>query len=779
MFGAGGFNRLPFGWFWGSAMNLVRWFRKNNTKVMAIVVIVILFGFIGGGTLLEQLSRRRKETLAYFGPGKKITNFDLDEARRELHVLRMLRTDRLLRGLGLQGVVLGELLFSERSASSVMINGMKQMIRANQYRISDRQIGDIYKRSMPGEVYWLLLREETQLAGIMIPEVDVGRQLAQIMPQLFDGQGYLQIMGLLVEQSGIPENEILATFGKLLAVLFYSQTICSTEAVTTSQIMHMASWENETIDVEFVKLDSAVFAEAQEPPDEEKMVEHFDKYKNFFAGDISEDNPYGFGYKLADRVQLEYIAVKVDDISAIVTPPTYEDKWEYYKRHKKQFTETIPEDPNDPNSPLVEGIKTYAEVADTISEQLMQDKINSKAEYILQEAETLIEAKLQDASIDLVTASAEQFKQMAGDYKATAEQLSKKHGVKVYAGQTGLLTAADMQEDEYLSRLFITSYGQNPVRLTRIVFSIDELQATELGPFDIPRPRMYQNIGPAEDLVRQMMKETSGQIMAIVRVIKVAEACEPEAIDQTFSKSTLEFEQDQAQQGEEPTGSDQKSSQTQKIYSVREKVVEDLKKLAAIDTTKSKAKEFIDLVAEGDWDIAVDKFNELYGQKPRQDESDPNVFKLENSRGLQRISSRTLAMLAAQSQGNPGERLFVREAQKWLSVSQAKIERQLIDQLYSLVPQDSNTVDAAVTMEFKPNMSVYVIKNISVKRLSQEEYQKIKAMRLAREDDIQAQSLAVIHFSPENILKRMKFRPARVPKEPADANAPAGSEAAS
>ncbi len=29
-------------------MNLVKWFRKNNKKVMAVVVIVLMIGFIGG-----------------------------------------------------------------------------------------------------------------------------------------------------------------------------------------------------------------------------------------------------------------------------------------------------------------------------------------------------------------------------------------------------------------------------------------------------------------------------------------------------------------------------------------------------------------------------------------------------------------------------------------------------------------------------------------------------------------------------------------------------------
>jgi hypothetical protein len=761
-------------------MNLVKWLRKNNTKVMAVVVIVIMFGFIGGGTVLEQISRRRKETLAYFGDGKKITNVDLIAAQQELDILRMLRADRLLMGLDLRAALLGELLFSERSASSLLISHMRQLIRANQYPISDRQISDIYKRSAPSDVYWLLLRDEAQRAGIMIPDADVGRQLAQIMPQLFDGRTYAQIMGSLVEQSGIPDDQMVATFGKLLAVLFYSQTICSTEDVTTSQIMHTASWENETVDVEFVRLDSAAFAEAQDPPSEEKIAEHFEKYKKFFAGDISEDNPYGFGYKLADRVQLEYVAVKLDDIAAIVTRPTYQDSEEYYRRHTKQFSETVPKDPNDPNSPMVERVKSYAEVASDISEQLMQDRMNSKAESILQEIRSPTDVALQVTDIDLENLSDEKLMKMAVNYKTSAEQLSKKHGVRVYAGQTGLLTAADMRQDKYLGRLYITGYGQYPVQLTRVVFSVRGLEASELGPFDMPRPRMYENIGPAKDLERQIMKETSGQIMAVVRVIKVAKACEPEAVDQTFSKSTLELGQNGDQPSKGPGGSNEEPSETPKIYSIKEEVVKDLKKLAAMGTAKSKAGELIGLADANDWQNAVDKFNELYGHKATQDKGEPNTFKLEHLTGLQRISSKTLATLTAQSEGNPGERLFVREAQKRLSVSAAKIERDLINQLYCLVPQDSNTVDAVpLTMEFKPNMSVYVVKNISVKRLSQEEYEKIKAMQLYREEDIQSQSLAVTYFNPENILKRVNFRWAKASKEPADANTPAKSKAAS
>jgi len=37
-------------------MNLVKWLRKNNMKVMAVVVIVLMVAFVGGSALNYLLS---------------------------------------------------------------------------------------------------------------------------------------------------------------------------------------------------------------------------------------------------------------------------------------------------------------------------------------------------------------------------------------------------------------------------------------------------------------------------------------------------------------------------------------------------------------------------------------------------------------------------------------------------------------------------------------------------------------------------------------------------
>ncbi len=739
-------------------MNLMKWFRKNNRKVMAVVIIIILFGFIGG-EFFRQLGQRKTglhKTIAYFGENKKITNNDRVLAQQELGILKALGADILLKSVqislfrqpDLRAFLLGELLFSERRISPQLINQIKQTIIANRYRISDKQISNIYIGPASNDIYWLLLKKEAEQAGIRVSKEEAGNLLGRAIPSLFNGISYSQLIETMVSRRGIPESKILETFGKLLAVSEYAKIMCSTQDFTSSQIMHSVSWDNERIDVEFVKVDSAVFAETQNEPSEEQLVEHFDMYKKFFAGEISDQNPYGFGYKLPDRAKLEYIAVKFEDVSKIVVAPTQQEKEEYYQRNSQQFTKQVPLDPNDPNSPLIERTRSYGEMASEISKILLQNKINSKVEQIIQEAKTLTEAGFEDVLTD--TLSAEQFRQaaLAGDYKTAAEKLTEKYNVTVYSGQTGLLSADDMQADKLFSRLYLRSSGYNPVGLYLIIFAIDQLDSSELGLFDISKPRMYENIGPVRDISELMQpKDISGRIMALVRVIEAQKATEPDNINYTHRRDTLKIDQEQ---------------DIEAVYSVKDQVTEDLNKLAAMDTTKSKAEEFITAVDTNGWNSTVINFNKLYGQQATQNEKSPNVFRLQNLTNLQRIPTSVRNTWIAQSQGEPTAQSIINNGEK---------ERQLRNQFYSLVPQDANTIEnPPVTMEFKPDLCYYCIKNISVRRLDQQQYEATKALQVYKEDVVEAQSLAVIHFAPENILKRMNFKVINENEEPVDVN---------
>jgi hypothetical protein len=733
-------------------MSFVRWLRKNNMKLMAIVVIVLMFVFVAGDFLAGWGRRQANtRTVGYLGK-QAITNDKMMAARQELDLLRMLRADDLLRAQDLQGVFLAELLFTNERGSAELYNRIKSTIRRNLYAISSKQIDDIYRRQLPPHIYWYCLKTEAQRAGIAIPNDQVGELLGKAIPQLFKGQTYSGFMSAMMSQQRLVESDILSTMGELLAVLQYAQMMCSDGALTNRQIRVEAADQQESLDAELVEFDAKVFAKNQEPPGDEAIRQHFDKYKAFAPGSVSEKNPYGFGYELPPLVRLEYIAVKLQDVQKIVTPPTQDEVGDYYERNKADlYTEQVRSDPNDPNSAPVSKTKSFAEVADTISKQLQTQKINAKADAIMQNARTLTEAGLGD--LDTQTATTEQFKAKAGDYEAVANQLSKKYKIKVYAGRTGLLSPTDVQMDDYLGMLFVRGNAQNPVRLGQVVFGVQGLEASELGPFDVPRPKLYQNIGPAKDLMSGTAA-TAQRIEVLVRVVEAHKAAEPENVDVTFSTQSLQLDPNE-QKPEEHT------------YSVKQKVVEDLKNLAAMTTAHARAEEFLTMAGKDGWEKATGAFESLYGEK---DPNKPDVFRLQNLVGLRRMSQTTLQTLAMQWQGDPAMKRALNDTRK---------NQLFVDKLYALVPADANTAKTLPIVEFKPDMQYLAINNITVKQLWKQDFEKTKAMQVFREEHAQAESLAVIHFNPENILRRMHFRRAGPNGKPIEPNAPTQSEAAS
>ncbi len=248
------------------------------------------------------------------------------------------------------------------------------------------------------------------------------------------------------------------------------------------------------------------------------------------------------------------------------------------------------------------------------------------------------------------------------------------------------------------------------------------------------------NIGPARDMLE--LRGGSGEFVGFVKIVEALKATEPDDVDYTFGTESIILDPNEDEKEDD-------------VYSVKEKVIEDLKKLEAMETAKSRAEEFIGMVSDEDWQSTVDKFNEMYGKDTQDDPNDPNMpktetFELENLTGLRMISKARLDALAAQSEGHPAARYFTNERNKSIL---------FVNELYSYIPADSNSPeDLPFIMEFKPDMGYYCIKDLTVKRIWKEDYDKIKTRRLISEDSVQSQNMAVIHFNPENILKRMNFK---------------------
>ncbi|NLH43308.1 MAG: hypothetical protein GX448_15820 [Planctomycetes bacterium] len=723
-------------------MSLMKWMRKNNKKLMAIVVIVLMVAFIGGSSFsfLMRGSGGANKAVAYYGSNQKITHNDRRIAENELKLLEELGAADLLRRQDLRGLLLAELLFSQSRDVAGLMEMARQTIQRNQYRISDKQLKELYEnRTVPGDIYWILLREEARSAGIYVSPQDVGQMLGRSM-----GESYSQMMRSWIGRYGVPEKDILATYGKLIAVLQYVQIISSMENVTASQVRHMASRESETVDAEFLKLEASAFADKHQAPSPEALAQQFDQYKANVPGEVTAANPFGFGYRLPNRVQFDYIALKLSDVAAIIKQPTEEDAEQYYQQNRsRQYTEKVPADPNDPNSPQVDKVKNYIEVADDIMAQLRRQRIVTKAEQILQEARGIADVNLPRA-MDNKEPTDEQRKEKAGNYAKIAQDLATRHSIPLYSGTTGLLSAADMRSDKYLRRMYLTNYGYNPVPLPVVLFSLKAFgdEATVLH--SASPTQMFTSIGPAKDPMSASSPNVAGQIMLIARVVAVEPDAAPASIDASYSTQTLDL--------------GDPSAQKDKLFSVKEKVIKDLQTLAAWDTTSAKASEFMAMATKDGWDQAIKQFNKVYGEQAKADPNDPNVFRLDRRMGTQRISQADLEVLATQLSNTPSGETYLNEA---------RMESQLADRLYLLAADPNSASQLPKIVEFKPERSYYVIKSLSLQPLYQEQFQKMKGMVIGREEYGQAQSLAVVHLNPANILKRTEFRWAQPADEPA------------
>jgi len=245
---------------------------------------------------------------------------------------------------------------------------------------------------------------------------------------------------------------------------------------------------------------------------------------------------------------------------------------------------------------------------------------------------------------------------------------------------------------------------------------------------------MYLSVEPVQD--------RAGQIMSIVRVVNAIKSSVPENMDVTFSKKTFALD---------PNEKDSEKD----IFSVKENVIKDLKCLAAMDTAKEKANEFIAMAGSEDelWDNAIEKFNELYEQEypeePNVSDSNVSDFKLEHPQPQTKLTKDTIATIL-QNQGS----ISTEELTNML-----KKESEFLDLIFANVPADSNEAEfKPLALEFKPDLSYYAVKSMSHRQLYKEDYERTKSIMAFRKDMYESQSLAIEQFNPANILERMNFR---------------------
>jgi len=514
--------------------------------------------------------------------------------------------------------------------------------------------------------------------------------------------------------------------------------VSDTEDVTEPQLENVFSRTMEKINVEFVQFSADDFLDKVSEPDETQISAQFEKYKNYLPGEITDDNPYGFGYKIMPRVAVDYIIVKLDDVKKLVGKPTEEEAEEYYQRNLEQFTERVFADVNDQSGEPVIRQKSYAEAANSIKEMLYTQKTGSHCTKILNKAIEQTEAGFE--SLDFEKTSLDEFRNKAGDYASSAEIASKEYGIKLYTGRTGLLTAEQIQSDRYIGSLLMAGQNRMPVRLVRLAFAVSQLgdEAGKLGPFEPPAPKMYVSFGP--------LAGRDGDIMAMVRVVETAGSMMPESVELSYQKNLPEiFESSEAEN---------------KSFILKDVVAKDCKRLEAMKIARKTAEDFLETTKKQSWESALQKLGASSGKKDAA--KTEKKFAVQSWENRNRVSQMEIEMTKTKTAGLTGAGSIVKE-----SIIYAK--------LINIFYQKSLDIQAAkeelpLIIDFGPQLSCYAVKNLTCGFGTIEEYESVRPELAFQQDYVISQSMAIEHFMPDNVMRRLNLRPAQTPEKSADSN---------
>jgi len=709
---------------------------------MVFLLIFIMFGFVLGASLpaiIRQVSNwfSAGKPVAVYGENVKVDYADIDNAQTELKILReLMAVDYLNMPMDQQGTLnikntlLSQVIFQDPRMAAMVSSQLKYSAKSrqqNSLQASEQQIDEFFTQvEGRNDINWLLLKAETQNAGIAIPDSTSKSLLRQMIPAFSRGAtNAANVVNNLAGHYHKSPDEIIRVFSDLLSVNTYASTILTNEDVTVAQVKSLIGLGGEKITAETVRFQVSPSEPILPEPTEEDIAAQFNKYKDFTAGVFTKENPYGFGYKQPATAVIEYIIIELDDVEKTIDAPTPQEMEDYYSNNIQRYTSEVPIDPNAPNGEKKTVRQNYSEVVAEIRSTLIREKTSSKADQIMVDAVDTVDKDFIGIETDKPTS--EFYKEHAGDYNAAGKAIAKKYGVLVYTGKTGKLSTAKLATDSKLGMLLVPSTrNRSNVGLDKVLFAIDELGETKLGRFDPDKPNMWQNIGP--------LKSGYQKIVALVRVVEANKGYVPENADLSYDVKGAVL--------------DKADILTDHFYTLKDDIVRDLKEVAKLKIAKAQAEKFVALLENKDWDEAVKEFNDsLLAAK----EMSVERISLSTQRDKSRISLRDIKAIEIRSAGmNPYSTEYMNRM--------LAADKQLQQMLYGLIaPGEKEAKDVKAIIESAPQKACFVVKDVSLTRVTTDDYKKGKSMAAFQTDMTASDALALIHFSPNNIIERMGF----------------------
>ena len=178
----------------------------------------------------------------------------------------------------------------------------------------------------------LMYVEEAKRVGIVVTTQEVEEGLQRLAFQIFGGNVNVdrsRLMQFLCTNFRLNQEQIDRTLREALLIEKLESMVRMSTKMTTDEIWHRYSWENEKVKFKALTLKAKDFLDSVNVTEDEVRA-YYEKYMNDEC-DAGSGNPV---YKLPERVKIECIVAKFDDVEKQVSV-TNEEMKKYYEDNKE------------------------------------------------------------------------------------------------------------------------------------------------------------------------------------------------------------------------------------------------------------------------------------------------------------------------------------------------------------------------------------------------------------------------------------------------------------
>ncbi len=468
---------------------MMKWLRKYNRQLLAIVTALILVSWLIGEPLRDFLMPDPARFVIGSAFGAEIRNRDLVGTQATVAILEALEVPW--------------------RNPNVFLDAESAPLRVE---------------------HWHLLSEEAKRAGMIATESDVDEFLRgqQVAGWRLDG---------IRNRMQVSLAHIRAAIADYVRIMRLASIATTYAGPSERQIRHVLRDTRDRIQVRIITFRGVDFMDdAYVPPDAE-LAEQFERYRDVYP----QDSPDGFGYKWPRRLRVEVLSVRVADVAEKIVPGDDELRRYYrrnrnqpeYQRHELRAPQTQPTATaaaTQPAKPEIVAVPmTFEEARPRIEERMKRETAVRR----IREAMERIAAELarpwlgQSPGPDGYKRPPDEVR--APDYLSKAcETLARKYAVPLTFRRTELLTAADARREEGLGMAVTVGEARDRLTFAEYAFRVPGFFDAAAAGETAPRLALYQT--PDAPLYAPAPDQPMGAFL--FRVVETREPASPTSLDE-------------------------------------------------------------------------------------------------------------------------------------------------------------------------------------------------------------------------------------------------------